>query len=118
TFLGYGAYGNAQRRCVIPGSVATRRPMSIATEVRRKSRTDIPATGQEPKHAKLLAWLDEVVELTQPDAIHYCDGSDAEWDQLVDHLVEKGTVVRLNDERKPNSIYTRTDPDDVARVED
>ncbi|AQP45952.1 phosphoenolpyruvate carboxykinase [Tessaracoccus flavus] len=78
----------------------------------------MPATGQEPKHAKLLAWLDEVVELTQPDAIHYCDGSDAEWDQLVDHLVEKGTVVRLNDERKPNSIYTRTDPDDVARVED
>ena len=88
------------------------------TDVRRIVRAELPATGQEPKHPKLLAWLDEVVELTQPDAIHYCDGSDAEWNQLVDLLEKNGTVVRLNDEKKANSIYARTDPDDVARVED
>ena len=88
------------------------------TDVRRIVRAELPATGQEPKHPKLLAWLDEVVELTQPDAIHYCDGSDAEWNELVDLLEKNGTVVRLNDEKKANSIYARTDPDDVARVED
>ncbi|HJE51554.1 MAG TPA: phosphoenolpyruvate carboxykinase (GTP) [Tessaracoccus flavescens] len=89
--------------------------MSTATEVRR---SELPSTGQAPTHPKLVAWLDEVVELCKPDAIYYCDGSDAEWDALVDVLVESGTVVRLNDEKKPNSIYARTDPDDVARVED
>ena len=90
--------------------------MSTVTETR--NRTTLPTTGTTPTHPRLLAWLDEVVELCQPDAIHYCDGSDAEWDALVDLLVDAGTVVRLNPDHKPNSIYARTDPDDVARVED
>ncbi|GAA4890675.1 phosphoenolpyruvate carboxykinase (GTP) [Tessaracoccus lubricantis] len=92
--------------------------MSIATQVHRKTRADLPATGTAPTHPRLVAWLDEVVDLCQPDAIHYCDGSDEEYEQLVTVLEEAGTVVRLNDEKLPNSIYARTDPDDVARVED
>ncbi|RRD47322.1 phosphoenolpyruvate carboxykinase (GTP) [Tessaracoccus sp. OH4464_COT-324] len=79
---------------------------------------DVPTTGRVPNHPRVLAWVKEVATLTKPKAIHFCDGSDEEYQRLVDLLVESGTVVRLNEEKKPNSIYTRTDPDDVARVED
>ncbi len=68
-------------------------------------------------HRKLLSWVREVAELTKPDRIHWCDGSDAEWKALTDQLVEAGTLVRLNPEKKPNSFWARTDPTDVARVE-
>ncbi|MEO7587920.1 MAG: phosphoenolpyruvate carboxykinase (GTP) [Arachnia sp.] len=78
----------------------------------------IAVTGRIPKHAGLLAWVEEVAALTRPAAIHYCDGSEAEREWLVDHLVKSGTVVRLNEKTRPNSLYARTDPDDVARVED
>jgi phosphoenolpyruvate carboxykinase (GTP) len=69
-------------------------------------------------HAKLLAWVHEVADLTQPDQIQWCDGSDAEWIALTDELVAAGTLVRLNEEKKPNSFWARTDPTDVARVEE
>ncbi|NUT02860.1 MAG: phosphoenolpyruvate carboxykinase, partial [Hamadaea sp.] len=69
-------------------------------------------------HPKLLAWVREVAELTTPDRIVWCDGSDAEWTRLTDDLVEAGTLVRLNPEIKPNSFWARTDPTDVARVEE
>ncbi|HSO70264.1 MAG TPA: phosphoenolpyruvate carboxykinase (GTP), partial [Arachnia sp.] len=92
--------------------------MSTATETRQRTRTDLPTTGVAPTHPKLLAWLDEVVELCKPAAIHYCDGSDEEYDALVRELEAKGTVIRLNETLKPNSVLARTDPDDVARVED
>ncbi|MCC2594457.1 phosphoenolpyruvate carboxykinase (GTP) [Tessaracoccus sp. OS52] len=78
----------------------------------------MPTTGRIPTHPGILAWVEQTAAMTTPDAIHYCDGSDEEWDRLVDGLVAAGTVVRLNPERKPNSVYARTDPDDVARVED
>ena len=69
-------------------------------------------------HPRLLAWVREVAELTQPARIHWCDGSDAEWTALTDQLVEAGTLVQLNPEKKPNSFWARTDPTDVARVEE
>ena len=69
-------------------------------------------------HADLLAWVEEVAALTKPDAIRWCDGSDAEWKEFTDHLVDRGVATRLNDEAKPNSFYFRSDPSDVARVED
>ncbi|HEX6339381.1 MAG TPA: phosphoenolpyruvate carboxykinase (GTP) [Jiangellaceae bacterium] len=69
-------------------------------------------------HPRLLAWVREVAELTRPARIHWCDGSDAEWTALTDQLVEAGTLVRLNPEKKPNSFWARTDPTDVARVEE
>ncbi len=70
------------------------------------------------QHQRLLSWVREVAELTQPDRVHWCDGSDEEWTRLTDELVEVGTLVRLNPDKKPNSFWARTDPTDVARVEE
>ena len=76
-----------------------------------------PVIGTIPTYPRLVEWVNEVAELTKPAAIRYCDGSPEEYAELVDELVAAGTVVRLNDELMPNSIYSVTDPNDVARVE-
>ncbi|MEV6526947.1 phosphoenolpyruvate carboxykinase (GTP) [Longispora sp. NPDC051575] len=79
----------------------------------------IPGLDAAPtQHPKLLAWVREVAELTTPDRVVWVDGSDEEWERLTGQLVEAGTMVRLNPEIKPNSFWTRTDPTDVARVEE
>ena len=78
----------------------------------------IPVAGQIPNHPGIVAWVNEVAAMTKPAAIRYCDGTDAEWDELVDLLVESGTLIKLNESKQPNSVYARTDPGDVARVED
>jgi phosphoenolpyruvate carboxykinase (GTP) len=69
-------------------------------------------------HKRLLAWVEEVAELTQPDSIHWCDGSAKEYDELCERLITAGTFERLSDAKRPNSYLSRSDPDDVARVED
>jgi len=69
-------------------------------------------------HAGLQAWVDEVAALTQPEDIHWCDGSDEEYDQLTQTLLDAGTVQRLADAKRPNSLLVLSDPADVARVED
>jgi phosphoenolpyruvate carboxykinase (GTP) len=69
-------------------------------------------------HTGLIAWVREVAELTQPDRVVWCDGSEAEWHRLTDELVESGTLVRLDGTKRPNSFLARTDPTDVARVEE
>ena len=69
------------------------------------------------RHKELLAWVAQVAELTEPDAVVFADGSDAEWERLTGKLVEAGTFTRLNDEKKPNSFLGNSDPSDVARVE-
>jgi phosphoenolpyruvate carboxykinase (GTP) len=76
------------------------------------------AASTSTKHAKLLSWVEEIAELTQPDSIHWCDGSAEEYDQLARQLVEAGTFERLSDAKRPNSYLARSDPGDVARVED
>ncbi len=70
------------------------------------------------KNRAFLAWLKEVVDLCQPQAIHWCDGSEAEYDRLCALMVENGTFRRLNPEKRPNSYLAWSDPIDVARVED
>ncbi|HEV2427044.1 MAG TPA: phosphoenolpyruvate carboxykinase (GTP) [Acidimicrobiales bacterium] len=70
------------------------------------------------RNEKLIAWVEEVASLTQPDRIHWCDGSAEEYDALCDQLVAQGTFLRLADAKRPNSYWSRSDPGDVARVED
>jgi phosphoenolpyruvate carboxykinase (GTP) len=70
------------------------------------------------RHARLLSWVREVAELAAPDRVEWSDGSPAEWERLTQLLVDNGTFVRLNQRHKPNSFWARSDPADVARVED
>jgi phosphoenolpyruvate carboxykinase (GTP) len=67
---------------------------------------------------ELRRWVLEVSTLCQPDAIHICDGSQAEYDFLCEKMLESGTFIGLNPEKRPNSFLARSDPSDVARVED
>ncbi len=67
---------------------------------------------------KLLAWVDEVAKLCQPDSVYWCDGSEAENQRLLDEMVASGMATKLNEEKLPGCYLFRSDPSDVARVED
>jgi phosphoenolpyruvate carboxykinase (GTP) len=78
----------------------------------------IPGLEDAPtRHARLLTWVREIAELTQPDRVEWCDGTEAEWERITGELVAAGTFTRLNPEKRPNSFYATSDPTDVARVE-
>jgi len=66
---------------------------------------------------KLTEWVKEWAELCQPDAVHWCDGSDKENQMLLDQMVGSGMAVRLDEKKRPGSYYFQSDPSDVARVE-
>jgi phosphoenolpyruvate carboxykinase (GTP) len=74
--------------------------------------------GAPTSHSRLLSWVAEVAALTTPERVVWCDGSSDEWERLTAELVEAGTLERLDESRKPNSFWARTDPSDVARVEE
>src|ERR671925_92421 len=77
-----------------------------------------PTHQATTKHARLRAWVEEIAALTQPDEVHWCDGSVEEFDQLAKTLLAAGTFERLSDAKRPNSYLALSDPADVARVED
>jgi phosphoenolpyruvate carboxykinase (GTP) len=83
-------------------------------ETRLAWYVDLAMTSHKP----LLDWIEEIKALCQPDAIRWCDGSDAEYQEMCELLVKGGTFRKLNPEKRPNSYLAWSDPTDVARVED
>jgi phosphoenolpyruvate carboxykinase (GTP) len=69
------------------------------------------------KNDKAREWVREMAALCKPDSVHWCDGSQAEYDRLCDGMVKSGTFIRINPEKRPNSFLCRSDPADTARVE-
>lgn len=69
-------------------------------------------------HSELTAWINEIITLCTPDRVRWCDGSKAEYNELCNLLVDKGTFIKLNPQKRPNSFACFSDPSDVARVED
>jgi phosphoenolpyruvate carboxykinase (GTP) len=75
----------------------------------------VPAEVNNPE---LVEWIEGLVALLKPDAVHWCDGSQSEYDRLCNEMVESGTFIKLNEKKRPGCFLARSHPSDVARVED
>ena len=69
------------------------------------------------ENAKLTAWVQEIVDLCQPEAVHWCDGSQQEYESMLGLMEASGTARKLDSQKRPNSYLVLSDPADVARVD-
>ena len=69
------------------------------------------------RNVALLKWLEKMISMCGPRSVEWCDGSDEEWKRLCGFMVKGGSMIKLNEEKRPNSFLVRSDPRDVARVE-
>ena len=78
----------------------------------------VVSTGIQIKNKKLALWVEEVARMCKPDSVHVCDGSNDEYQEMLRLMVQSGTAIPLDSKKRPNSIFVRSNPADVARVED
>ncbi|MBV9609196.1 MAG: phosphoenolpyruvate carboxykinase, partial [Acidobacteria bacterium] len=82
-------------------------------EPETSASTEVP-----PKHAQLTPWVEETARLCKPERVRWCDGSPEEYQEMLRLMVHTGTAIQLNAAKRPNCIFVRSTPADVARVED
>ncbi|HMP08595.1 MAG TPA: hypothetical protein PJ982_19790, partial [Lacipirellulaceae bacterium] len=80
--------------------------------------TTTPTALAAVKNKELVAWVEEMAKLLKPDQVYWCNGSQEEYDRLCDEMVESGTFIKLDQEKRPGCFLARSHPSDVARVED
>src|SRR5687768_4233921 len=83
---------------------------ALQKELNPKLSESTAATKPLTENPKLISWVEEMADLTQPDSIHWCDGSAEEYDRLCQEMVDGGTFERLSDAKRPNSYLCRSDP--------